>query len=805
MEKELEYIKFFKDITASDIALVGGKNASLGELYRILRPQGISIPNGFAVTTDAFWHYMRENRLTDTIDNLLKTLDRTDYHNLSDVGAQARLLILSGSIPAILSEAIRNAWRILCTDGHGVSLAVRSSATAEDLPNASFAGQHDSYLNVQGIDDLLEAVTKCFASLFTDRAIKYREDKGFEHHKIGLSVGVQHMVRSDLACSGIAFTIEPESGFQDVILISGVWGLGENIVQGAVTPDEFYVFKPTLKTDKNPIIKRKLGEKAQTMVYAPAGFGGHKTLNIETPLEKRSQWVLTPAEIRTLAQWAWQIEKHYSKPMDIEWAKDGLSKELYIVQARPETVGAIRDPYQITSFKLKDKSTLLAKGQAIGSKISAGVARVLSSPREAYKLRPGEIVVTELTSPDWDPILKKAGGIVTNKGGRTSHAGIVARELGVAAVVGTGNGTQMIRDGQPITISCAESEVGKVYEGILKWTEEHTNLSDVKMPETDPMLIVADPDKAFSLSFYPNRGVGLMRLEFVINNAIRIHPMALAHFDLVTNANDWAEIQKITAGYTDKRAFFIERLSEAVATIACAFYPKDVIVRMSDFKTNEYAHLIGGQQFEPTEENPMLGFRGASRYYSDAYRDGFLLECAAIRKVRDEMGLTNVKLMIPFCRTVEEGEKVLSFMAEHGLRRGINALEIYVMIEVPANAIEADRYAEIFDGFSIGSNDLTQLTLGVDRDSERVSGLFDENNPAVQKLIAQTIKKAKMAGIKVGLCGQAPSDMPQFAAFLVECGIDSISFNPDALMRGIQNVYNAENPKLLNVRLVEVH
>jgi pyruvate, water dikinase len=802
MENQNDFIRLFKDIALTDLALVGGKNASLGEMYRVLRPRGIRVPDGFAVTAGAFRHFLTANALTTPLADLLTGLDRKGFSNLADVGAKARLLLLSGEMPADLNAAIRDAWRSLCAGDPAASFAVRSSATAEDLPDASFAGQHESYLNIQGEEALLEAVQKCFASLFTDRAIKYREDKGFEHQKVALSVGVQRMVRSDLACSGIAFTIEPDSGFRDIILISGVWGLGENIVQGAVTPDEFYVFKPTLRAGKNPVVMRKLGEKAKTMVYAPAGSGAERTLNTETPPEKRRRFVLSESEIRTVAEWSQQIEEHYGKPMDIEWAKDGLSGELFIVQARPETVVSRRDPYQITTYKMESKSAVLAKGQAVGHKIVSGAARVLSSPADAHKLRAGEIVVTDLTSPDWDPILKKAGGIVTNKGGRTSHASIVARELGVAAVVGTGNATQNIRDGQVVTVSCADSELGKIYDGALKWTEKQTDLSGVRMPKTAPMLIVADPDKAYQLSFYPNRGVGLMRLEFVINNAIRIHPMALAHFEKVTDPAIRVEIQKITESYPDKKNFFVERLSEAVATIACAFYPKDVIVRMSDFKTNEYAHLIGGQQFEPAEENPMLGFRGASRYYSDAYRDGFALECAAMKRVRDALGLTNVKLMIPFCRTVEEGKKVVDLMAENGLRRGENGLEIYVMVEIPSNVILAEQFAEVFDGFSIGSNDLTQLTLGVDRDSEQVRGLFNENNPAVKALIAETIEKAKATGTKVGLCGQAPSDYPHFAAFLVECGIDSISFNPDALLRGIANIDLAENPKLPSLRLV---
>jgi pyruvate,water dikinase len=792
MKDPAVFIRSFADIGLSDLASVGGKNASLGEMYRVLRPRGIRVPNGFAVTAQAFRHFLDENNLTEPLTALLAGLDRQEYSNLADVGARARRMLRGARLPHDLAAGIREAWEKLCAGDENASLAVRSSATAEDLPDASFAGQHESFLNVQGYDDLLDAVQRCFASLYTDRAIKYREDKGFEHQKVALSVGVQRMVRSDRACSGIAFTIDPESGFRDVVMISGVWGLGENIVQGAVTPDEFYVFKPTLRAGKNALVMRRLGEKAKTMVYAGGGPGGDRTVNTETAPEKRRRFVLNDAEVRQIAEWSLQIEEHYGKPMDLEWAKDGLSGELFVVQARPETVASRRNPYQITTYKLESQSTVLARGQAVGSRITTGIARVLRSPDEAWKLKPGEIVVTGITSPDWDPILKQAGGIVTDKGGRTSHASIVARELGVAAVVGTGNATRTVTDGQPITISCAESEIGKVYEGKLEWTEQQTDLSGIALPQTAPMLIVADPGQAFKLSFYPSRGVGLMRLEFVINNSIGIHPMALAHFEAVTDPAVRTRIQDLTAEYADKKAFFIERLTEAVATIACAFYPRDVIVRMSDFKTNEYAHLLGGQQFEPAEENPMLGFRGASRYYSDTYRDGFLLECAAMKKVRDEMGLTNVKLMIPFCRTVEEGRKVTELMAENGLRRGENGLEVYVMVEIPSNVLLAGQFADVFDGFSIGSNDLTQLTLGLDRDSAQVSGLFSEKDPAVMQLIAMAIRAARKKGIKIGLCGQAPSDMPEFARFLVDEGIDSISFNADALLKGIENMNAAE-------------
>jgi pyruvate,water dikinase len=796
MHNEVAFIRTFSTLTISDIAIAGGKNASLGEMHRHLIPKGIRVPDGFAVTAAAYWYFIDANNLRAQLDGLFNRLDKNRFANLKEIGSQARTWMMEAVMPDDLAQSIRSAYLTLSRSQPAFPVAVRSSATAEDLPSASFAGQHESYLNVDGADAVIQAVHNCFASLFTDRAIKYREDNHFDHMKVALSVGIQQMVRSDLACSGISFTIEPETGFHNIILLSGVWGLGENIVQGAVIPDEYYVFKPALLSGKNPVVLKKIGEKAKTMVFSDLKTGATATtVNIPTPEEKRRQFVLTQDEIHLLGEWSLLIEQHYGKPMDIEWAKDGLTGQMFIVQARPETISSKRNPYLITDYILTQKGKLLTRGQAVGNKIASGVARVLNSPADSDKLQKGEILITDITSPDWDPVLKKAGAIVTNKGGRTSHAAIVARELGVVAVVGTVNATGIIHDGQEITVSCAESESGKVYEGLLNWITKRTDLSGIRMPETDPMLIVADPDKAFKLSFYPNKGVGLMRLEFVINNAIRIHPMALAHYDEIESLSDKVEIDKITYGYPDKKMFFIERLSEAVATIACAFYPKDVIVRMSDFKTNEYANLIGGHAWEPKEENPMIGYRGASRYYSDGYRDGFLLECAAMRRVRNEMGLTNVKLMIPFCRTVEEGEKVLALMAENGLKQGVNGLEVYVMVEIPSNVILAQSFAAIFDGFSIGSNDLTQLTLGVDRDSELIRPLFSENNPAVKILIAEAISKARSAGIKIGLCGQAPSDDPMFARFLVENKIDSIAFNPDALLNGIRNINEAEEKR----------
>ncbi|HKL91051.1 MAG TPA: phosphoenolpyruvate synthase, partial [Allomuricauda sp.] len=666
-----------------------------------------------------------------------------------------------------------------------------SSATAEDLPGASFAGQHDTFLNIKGEKPVLEAVKKCFASLYTDRAIKYRNDKGFKHSDVALSVGVQQMVRADKGCSGVGFTIEPESGFENVILLSGVWGLGENIVQGNVNPDEFYVFKPTLKTGHFPIIQKKKGDKRLTMIYN-TNQHGEPTLNIKTPVSKQVQFVLSDNEIVQLAQWAMAIEKHYQKPMDIEWAKDGLSNELFIIQARPETVHQGRDMNIYIEYKLLEKGTILTSGNAVGSKIKVGTVLQLKSPKEAKDLTSEHLIVTDTITPDWDPLLKQVGGIITNKGGRTSHAAIVARELGVPAIVGCSNATDVLSNGQNVTLSCAQGKTGHIYNGALKFEETKVDFSNIHLPHTEVKMILSDPESAFQLSFYPNNGVGLLRMEFIITHSVKIHPMALVNFDGIKNKGAKKEIEMLTKGYPKRTDYFIDQLSQGIATIAAAFYPKEVIVRLSDFKTNEYANLIGGKDFEPKEENPMLGFRGASRYYSDRYKDGFALECAAIKRVRDTMGLTNLKVMVPFCRTLSEGKKVLLIMEENGLKRGENGLEVYTMVEIPSNVILVEEFAQIFDGFSIGSNDLTQLTLGIDRDSEIMGGLFDENDPAAKKMISMAISSAKHTDTKIGLCGQAPSDFPEFAAFLVDRGISSISFNPDALLKGIKNINKAE-------------
>lgn len=804
----IEQIKPFGELTLEDIKQVGGKNSSLGEMYRELASKGIRVPDGFAVTVNAYWSFIEQNGLHHALAKLMESLDRENFSNLNEVGQKARDLILEGTIPNNLQLAIQQGYRGLSGGKSNISVAVRSSATAEDLPSASFAGQHDSYLNIHGEHALLHAVQNCFASLFTNRAIKYREDNHFDHMKVGLSVGVQRMVRADLACSGVGFTIEPESGFKDIILLTGVWGLGENIVQGTVTPDEFMVYKPNLRNGKKALIARKLGDKAKTLVYNDGNrySFSNPVLNVDTTNEKRQSFVLSEEEVTRLANWCLIIEDHYGRSMDIEWAKDGETGEIFILQARPETVRSRQDPYQVHEFTLLQKSKVLAQGEAIGNKIVSGTARIIQSPAESDRVKPGEILITDMTSPDWDPILRKVGAIVTDKGGRTSHASIVARELGVAAVVGTGHATDHIQDGQVVTICCSEGETGTIYEGKLQWKEQEINLKSLKQPATSPMLILADPDKAFKLSFYPSRGVGLMRLEFIINNSIQVHPMALVRFQELEDSKEKAAIEELTRQYPRKEQYFVDQLAQAVATIACAFFPRDVIVRMSDFKTNEYANLLGGKQFEPKEENPMLGFRGASRYYHEKYKEGFRLECEALHKVREEMGLTNVKLMIPFCRTVEEGKKVVALMEEYGLKRGVNDLEIYVMAEIPSNVLLAEQFAEYFDGFSIGSNDLTQLTLGIDRDSSVISSLFDEKNEAPKQMISLVIQKARKAGRKIGLCGQAPSDFPDFARFLVEQGIDSISFNPDALLRGIENINLAESTvKSLRKELVMDH
>lgn len=786
------YIKQFKDIRHTDGAQVGGKNASLGEMIHELSEQGVRVPGGFATTAEAYRHFIDENDLRKPLEEALAELDREEFSNLEEVGEKTRKLIREARMPEDLAKAIKEAYAAMKErEKDMTSVAVRSSATAEDLPKASFAGQHETFLNIRGAEEVVKYVQRCIESLFTDRAIKYREDNGFEHMEVALSAGVQRMVRADKASAGVAFTIAPDSGFDQVVFINGAWGLGENVVQGTVNADEYYVFKPSLEKGKHAIISKKPGRKAKTMVFAEEG-AETTTRNTDTPKDKRYRFVLSDEEVHQLARWCVIIEKHYDKAMDIEWAKDGVSGQLFIVQARPETVHSQKKGSKLKKYELKEKGKILAEGTGIGGKIASGKARLLSSPEESKKLQKGEVLVTDRTNPDWDPLMEKASAIVTNSGGRTSHAAIVAREIGAVAVIGAEGATEKIKDGQEVTVTAAGGNAGMVYEGKLEWEEREIDLDEFESPDTEVMLILADPDHAFLDALYPTDGVGLMRLEFVINNSIEAHPLALIHFDELEDEDAKHRIQELTRNYDDKEQYFVDELAMAVATIAASFYPRDVIVRMSDFKTNEYANLLGGEPFEPKEENPMLGFRGASRYYSDAYREGFRLECAAMKKVREDMGLDNVILMIPFCRTIEEGKKVLEQMEEYGLKRGENGLQVYVMTEIPSNVLLAGQFAEIFDGFSIGSNDLTQLTLGVDRDSEIVKDLFDERNEAVKRMLAMAIKEAKEKNIKIGLCGQAPSDFPEMARFLVEQGIDSISFNPDALLQGIENILEAE-------------
>jgi len=788
MEKTKEFILWFDQTGIEDVPLVGGKNASLGEMYRNLSSKGIAIPNGFCITASAYKHFLEKTGLNEKIKHELKGLNIHKVKELIERGEKIRTAILRSKMPEDLEEAVENAYHHLGLQyGHNPDVAVRSSATAEDLPNASFAGQQETFLNIKGPRELLEAVKKCFASLFTNRAISYREDKGFDQSKVFLSVGVQKMVRSDIASSGVIFTIDTETGFQDTILINSSWGLGESVVQGAVTPDEFIVFKPTLKQGKKAILSKKLGEKKTKIVYARDS--SKATKKIEVSEHERKKFTLSDEEILKLSNWALIIEEYYSskagkfKPMDIEFAKDGIKGELFIVQARPETVQSQKNKSILEEFVLKEKGRVIAKGESIGSKIGKGKARAIKDASKIEEFKPGEILVTDMTDPDWEPIMKIASAIVTNKGGRTAHAAIISRELGIPCIVGTGNGTELIKTGQAVTVDCSQGSQGFVYDGLLEFEVKKTNLNELPSTKTKIMMNVGNPEQAFEESFIPNDGVGLAREEFIISSYIKVHPLALLYPERVLDAREKREIEELTNGYKDKRKFFIDKLAEGIALIGAAFYPKDVILRFSDFKTNEYAGLIGGKYFEPKEDNPMLGWRGASRYYDERYREGFQLECEAIKKVRNEIGLTNVKVMVPFCRTLEEGRKVIEEMKKNGLVQGENGLEVYVMCEIPSNVILAEEFAGIFDGFSIGSNDLTQLTLGLDRDSQLVSHIYNERNDAVKRLIAQVIASAKKKGRKIGICGQAPSDFPDFAQFLVQEGIDSISLNPDTVIK----------------------
>lgn len=782
------FIRWFADISIDDIPLVGGKNASLGEMFHELVSQGVKVPDGFAVTAEGYRHFMRSTGLDERIRQILTGLNTADMDNLQQRGSEVRHAILATPMPHDLEQEMLDAYAKLSgAQTLPLDVAVRSSATAEDLPDASFAGQQETYLNVQGNASLLEHCRRSFASLFTDRAISYRVDKGFDHSLIALSIGVQRMVRSDLGSAGVMFTIDTETGFRDAVLINAAYGLGENVVLGSVNPDEYYVFKPTLKLGFRPVLQKRAGSKEFKLIYDTGG--SRMVKNVPVPPGDRARFALSDDDILQLARWACIIEDHYSAkrgqatPMDIEWAKDGRTGELFIVQARPETVQAQKNLDIIQSFKLKERSKVLITGRSVGEKIATGPVRIVRSVEFLREFRDGDILVADKTDPDWEPVMKKAAAIVTNRGGRTCHAAIVSRELGVPAIVGTEHGTEALKEGQIVTISCAEGDTGFVYDGRLGFDVQTTSIKELQRPRTKVMLNLANPEEAFALSFLPNDGVGLARMEFIINTYIKVHPLALLDFDHLADAAARAEIEKLTTGYTEKSQFFVDRLSQGVAMLAAAFYPKDVILRLSDFKSNEYANLIGGRAYEPVEENPMIGFRGASRYYHPRYQAGFALECQAVRRVREDMGLTNLKVMIPFCRTVEEGQRVQAEMEKHGLKRGVNGLEIYVMCEIPSNVILAAEFAEIFDGFSIGSNDLTQLILGVDRDSEIVAPIFNERNAAVKSMIAQVIATCRAKGRKIGICGQAPSDYPEFAQFLVEQGIDSISLNPDTVLK----------------------
>lgn len=790
------FIRWFRDISLADVALVGGKNASLGELYRELTPHGIRVPNGFAITAEAYRHFLHTQGLEEQIRVALDGLDTNNLAALADRGRRIRELILSRPLPDDLRREIADAYAALSREfGFEADTAVRSSATAEDLPTASFAGQQESFLNVRGELAVLDACRQCIASLFTDRAISYRVDKGFDHFAVALSVGVQKMVRSDLSAAGVLFTLDTESGFPDVILINSSYGLGESVVKGRVDPDEFLVFKPTLKAGCRPILKRAIGAKQEKLVYATRGGS---TRAVPVPAEDRASLSLTDDEVLTLARWGCTIEEHYSAragrhtPMDLEWGKDGQTGELFILQARPETVHSLVRKSVREVYTLHETAPAVLKGRSVGERIGAGPVRVVRDLESLKDFKPGEVLVADMTDPDWEPTMKMAAAIVTDRGGRTCHAAIVSREIGVPCVVGTGTATSTLRNRQQVTVSCAGGEVGVVYDGTLKYTRREIDLGTMTRPRTKVLVNVGNPDQAFTLSSLPCDGVGLAREEFIISSLVQVHPLALVHFDRVPDGPAKEKIAALTRNHPDKPSYFVEKLAEGVARLAAAFYPREVIVRLSDFKTNEYAGLLGGEPFEPKEENPMIGFRGASRYYDPRYKEGFLLECRAMKLVREDMGLTNVKLMVPFCRTVEEGKRVLAVMSEAGLRRGENGLEVYVMCEIPANVILTEEFAEVFDGFSIGSNDLTQLTLGLDRDSEIVAHLFDERNAAVKKLVSDVIRRAKACGRKVGICGQAPSDYPEFARFLVECGIDSISLNPDTVLKTTQEIVEME-------------
>ena len=787
-----KYVRFFEEFGIGDVPLVGGKNASLGEMYRNLAGPGVRVPNGFAVTADAYRHVLEEAGALERLHAILDDLDPSDVADLARRAKKAREVVLGAPLPADLTVEILEAYgRLQDQYGMEVSLAVRSSATAEDLPTASFAGQQETFLNIRGEQSLLDSCRRCFASMFTDRAIHYRSDQGFDQFKVALSIGIMKMVRSDLAASGVMFTLDTESGFRDVVFVTGSWGLGENVVQGAVDPDEFYVHKPTYEAGHHAVLRRRLGDKAVKMIFVEGGTR-RTTRNVPTPRADRERFCLTDADVLELAGAAIAVERHYGRPMDIEWAKDGVDGKIYLVQARPETVASQRSNLETRSYVLDGGAPVLAQGRSVGEAIASGRPRVIDSPSRLADFEEGEVLVADTTTPDWEPVMKRAAAIVTNRGGRTCHAAIVARELGIPAVVGTGCATTAVSDAGKVTVSCAEGETGRVYAGEIPFHVERIDLGELARPATRIMINLGNPDLAFKTSLLPNDGVGLVRMEFIITESIRAHPLALLHPDRITDPAARREVAALTRGYPDGGSFFVERLSEGVGTIAAAFWPKPVVVRMSDFKTNEYASLLGGSAFEPQEANPMLGFRGASRYAHPAYAEGFALECAAMRRVREEMGLTNVVLMLPFVRRVAEAEAVLARMAELGLERGKNGLEVYAMCEIPNNVVLVDRFARHFDGFSIGSNDLTQLTLGVDRDSDLVSFDYDERDEGVKEMIRMAVEGCRRNGIHSGLCGQAPSDYPEMAEYLVELGIDSMSLNPDTVIKTTRHVLEVE-------------
>ena len=808
------FILWFDDILIEDVALIGGKNASLGEMYQKLTSKGVVVPHGFAITSYAYRHLIKTAGIENDVIEALAGLDTHDMKNLQERGKKVRGLIRNAEFPDDLRQAIIEAYKKMEEEyGSDVDVAVRSSATAEDLPDASFAGQQETFLNIRGTDALIENCRKCFASLFTNRAISYRHDKGFGQFDVYLSIAVQKMIRSDAASSGVIFSIDTESGFEDAVFITGSWGLGENVVLGVVNPDEYYVFKPTLKEGKRPIVSKRVGSKELKMIYSSDPHDGKTVKNIDTTPEERGNYILSDDEIIQLAKWACIIEDHYQKPMDIEWAKDGDgvnvgTGELYIVQARPETVHSQNSSKRVLkTYVLKEKGKVVASGQAVGSMIGQGVAHIIEDSAHIHEFKKGEVLITDMTDPDWEPIMKIASAIVANRGGRTCHAAIISRELGIPCIVGTVNGSEVIKNGSEVTVSCAEGETGNIYEGLLKFEIDKLDLDTLPPTKTAIMMNVGIPERAFTECQIPNDGVGLAREEFIINSHIGIHPLALYYFDdLKAKAESdekiaeiVKEIEALTTAYPDdKKQFFIDKLAEGVGRIGAGFYPKDVIVRLSDFKSNEYANLVGGTLYEPHESNPMIGWRGASRYYDEKYKPAFELECKALLKARNDMGLTNIKLMVPFCRTPEEGRKVIEVMKEFGLVQGENELEVYVMCEIPSNVISAEAFSDVFDGFSIGSNDLTQLTLGLDRDSDLVAHIFDERNEAVKTMVRMVIDVAKRRGKKIGICGQAPSDFPEFATFLVECGIDSMSLIPDTVIK--TRLAIAEKEKELGIK-----